>query len=429
MTLDPNGLHGGPFDPGTHRFAYRAVDRYGKVVAGFIAASSRQSALDAVEKMSLMPIEVGADIPAGTILPAAGRNPPAEDITAATRDLATLLRSGITLDRALLVIADTGDMPAVAALMRALNAAVMAGRSLSDALSTYPKAFPTHYVKMVEVAEAKGKLADTLTLIAHERARSETLKRRITSALAYPAFLFVAATGVLIFVLTSVVPEFERALADFRREAGSQTEVIFALSRALRDNGPLLAALVIAGLVGLLLANRSLPVRSAVFQVLARMPGVRKAVLYEQTTAMCATLSALLASGVDISSALRLVRDLMRDRSAAARLDLAIRKVRQGEGVSDVLREGEVLPPYAAHMLQIGERAGDMSAALARISATYEEKLDRSLARLTAIVGPVVLILVSAMVAWIIVSVMTALLSMNDLLLTEEYSHAFARLA
>lgn len=429
MTLDPNGLAGGPVGLGTERFRYRAVDRHGKVVAGFIAAPSRQSALDEMEKMSLMPIEVGDDASAGGSLPALLRNPSAEDITGATRDLATLLRSGITLDRALLVIAETDDMPAVSALMRALNAGVTAGKSLSDTLSAYPNVFPTHYAKMVEVAEAKGKLADTLTLIAHERTRSETLKRRITSALAYPAFLFLAATGVLIFVLTSVVPEFERALAGFRREAGSQTEVIFALSRALRDNGPLLATVTIAGLAALLVANRNWSVRSAAFQVLTRIPGLRRTVLYEQTTAMCATLSALLASGVDISSALRLVRDLMRDRRAAERLDHAIRRVRQGERVSNVLREADVLPAYAAHILQIGEQAGDMSASLARISATYEEKLDRSLARLTSIAGPVVLILVSAMIAWIIVSVMTALLSMNDLLLTEGYSHAIARSA
>lgn len=429
MTLDPSGLAGGRFGPGTERFRYRAVDRNGKVVAGFIAAPSRQSALDEMDKMSLMPIEVGGDLPAGGSAPVLLRDPPAEDITGATRDLATLLKSGVTLDRALLTIAQTDEMPAVSALMRALNAGVTAGKSLSDTLSGYPNIFPTHYVKMVEVAEAKGKLADTLALIVHERTRAETLKRRITSALAYPAFLFVAATGVLIFVLTSVVPEFERALAGFRREAGSQTELIFALSRVLRDNGSLLAVATIAGLAALLIANRSRSIRSAAFQLLARMPGLRKTMLYEQTTTMCATLSALLVSGVDISSALRLVRDLIRDRRAAERLDHAIRRVRQGERVSDVLREADVLPAYAAHILQIGEQAGDMPASLARISTTYEEKLDRSIARLTAIVGPVVLILVSTMIAWIIVSVMTALLSMNDLLLTEEYSYATARFA
>lgn len=425
MTYEPQPSGGIQHAAGTEKFQYRAVDRRGKIQHGFVAAPSLQSALEELDRMSLMPIEIGSALASGARIPKFSRTPRAEDITGATRDLAMLLKGGMNLDRALLVIADTGDFPSVSALMRSVNAGVTAGKSLAESLSAHGKAFPTHYVKMVEVAEAKGKLAETLTLIVHERARSEALRRRIASALTYPVFLFVAATAVLIFVLTYVVPEFERAFAGFPQQAAGQTELIFALSRTLRGNAPLLAAAVIAGLVGLLVANRSRSARSVFFQLLAKIPGLRRAFLYEQTTVLCATLSALLSSGVDISSALRLVRDLMRDRRAADRLDGAIMRVRQGERISDVLREATVLPAYATHMLRIGEQSGEISASLARISMAYEEKLDRALGRVTAILGPAVLLFVSAMIAWIIISVMTALLSMNDLLLAWGYMNAY----
>jgi general secretion pathway protein F len=269
---------------------------------------------------------------------------------------------------------------------------------------------------MVEVAEVAGTLDETLRVIAHERRRGENLRRRITSALTYPAFLIVAATGVLVFVLLYVVPEFERAIAGFQPE-GFETPFVFTLSRGLRANSDLFAAAAIALLAALLLAARSRAAKGLLMRLLGQIPGTREVVRHEQAVAFCATLGTLTHSGVDISTSLRLIRDLMRDERSAAKIDGVVAAVRQGRRLSDSLLEMSLLPLYAVHMLRVGEESGELGPAALRIAGFYEARLDRALARLTSILGPAIIVLVSLLIAWLIVSVISALLSVNELLL------------
>ena len=130
-----------------------------------------------------------------------------------------------------------------------------------------------------------------------------------------------------------------------------------------------------------------------------------------------AFLSTLSRSGVDISTSLRLIRDLMRDRRSAEKIDKIVASVRQGHRLSEALAESDLLPVYAVHMLRVGEESGELDIAAIRVAGFYEEKLDRALTRLTSILGPAIMVLVSMLIAWLIVSVMSALLSMNELIL------------
>lgn len=411
-------------------FRYRAIDRRGAVITGLIEAPDRRTALLEIEQMALMPIELDTEqLKSSPLSWLLYRTIKPEDVTEITRDLAMLIAGGVNLDQALDTIGDTCERPALAAALHDLKAGVSAGKSLAMALSTHPALFPSHYVKMVEVAEAQGSLSETLMLIAQQRARSQSLRARILSAVAYPAFLFAAATAVLAFVLVYVVPEFERALVGFQDTSSAQTSLIFVLSRGFRDGATPLLIVAIVFLAVALVASRRRSVRSALFRFMSVLPGVGRAVADQETAVISATLSGLLASGVDVSSSLRLVRDLMHDRQSAARLDKAVRGVRQGRRLSDVMQEQGVLPSYATQILRVGEESGEVTLALTRIAALYEEKLDTRLRRITAIVGPGVLITVSVIVAWIIVSVMSALLSMNDLLLSGRATDAAAAFA
>jgi general secretion pathway protein F len=270
---------------------------------------------------------------------------------------------------------------------------------------------------MVEVAEVAGTLDETLKVIAHERSRGEQLRRKITSAMTYPGFLAFAATGVLIFVLMGIIPEFERALAGLQTQDQGSTELVFALSRSLRANSSLFAVIAILALLAVLLIVRSRSAKALFMRIIGRVPGVRQVVRYEQAVSFCATLGTLSRSGVDISTALRLIRDLMRDGRSAAKIDQLVASVRQGQRLSEGLLEHDILPIYAVHMLRVGEESGELDTAAIRIAGFYEEKLDRSLSRLTGILGPAIMIVVSMLIAWLIVSVITALLSVNDLLL------------
>ena len=388
------------------------------MVVGVIEAASNEAVIPELEKISVLPIEISDErgLSSGLSLRRLfSRGPTSEEISAISEDLATLIKGGVTLDRALLIMSETGVRPSVGSLMHDLHREIAGGHSLAEAVSTRPDLFPKTYAKMVEVAEVAGTLDETLRVIAHERRRGESLRRRISSALAYPSFLIVAALGVLVFVLLAIIPEFERALAGFQGERGEP--FIFGLSRSLRANSDLFAIGGIVLLGAALLASRSSAVRSGLMRLIARIPGTREIVLYQQTTVFCATLSTLTHSGVDISTALRLIRDVMRDARSAEKIDRIIASVRQGRRLSEALLDEAILPPYAVHMLRVGEESGELDSAAMRVAGFYEARLDRSLTRLTSVLGPTIIILVSGLVAWLIISVITALLSVNELLL------------
>jgi general secretion pathway protein F len=400
------------------KYRYRALDASGQMRVGFIEAASTEAVLPELERLAVLPIEISdAGEKRRSLRQRLSRGPTREEITGITEDLAALVRGGLTLDRALLVLSETSTRPALAELMLDLHRGISAGHSLAEAVSTHPDRFPPAYTKMVEVAELAGTLDETLLVIAHERRRGERLRRRIMSALTYPTFLIVAAGGVLVFVLVSVIPEFERALTGLQSEMQGSTQLVFALSHALRENLDLFAVLAILVLLAIWAALRSSAVKSAAMQALGRVPGLREILHHEQAVSFCATLGTLSRSGVDITTSLRLIRDLMRDRRSAEKIDRVVASVRQGHRVSEALAETGLLPVYAVHMLRVGEESGELDSAAVRVAGFYEEKLDRALTRLTGVLGPAIIILVSLLIAWLIVSVMTALLSMNELIL------------
>lgn len=399
------------------RFRYRALDATGQMVVGVIEAASDAAVVPALEKISVLPIDIRLEgEPSGfSLRKFFSRGPTKEEISGVSEDLATLIKAGVTLDRALVILSETGVRPALGRLMLDLHREITAGHSLAEAVATHPELFPKTYAKMVEVAEVAGTLDETLRVIAHERRRGENLRRRISSALAYPSFLIVAAIGVLIFVLVAIIPEFERALAGFQEE--SQQPFIFGLSRSVRANSDLFLGAGILLLAAGFFAARTRAVRGFLMRVIARTPGTREIVIYEQTVSFCATLGTLSHSGVDISTSLRLIRDVMRDARTAEKIDGIVAGVRQGRRLSEALLDANILPPYAVHMLRVGEESGELDSAATRVAGFYEARLDRSLTRLTSIMGPTIIIMVSGLVAWLIISVITALLSVNELLI------------
>ncbi|MFY0736041.1 type II secretion system F family protein [Aurantimonas sp. NFXS3] len=401
-------------------FAYQALTSAGDVVTGTLEGSTRAAISMELDRQSLLPIEIaeGAERlqPNGFgITKLFAKRPDAGDITRVTEDLSALLMAGVALDRAILIISQTATKTIIAGLLRDLHQAISRGQSLAEATGDHPAAFPANYVKIVEVAEAAGTLPETLAVLAHERQRNEELRRRISSALAYPGFLAAAAFGVLAFVLTVVIPEFDRALSGSAL-TDSPAEAIFLLSRTLRANGIEIAIVTILALsVGLWGARRQ-ALRARGYELFCRLPGLKKLASDARTVTFCANLGLLTRSNVDISSALRLIRDTMdfeRDRQS---IDAVLADVRQGRRLTDSLQSRSLLPAYAVHMLRVGEDSG-LGAAATRTALYYEGRLDRGMTRAVAILGPTILLLVSFLIAWIIISVMTALLSMNEIIL------------
>lgn len=402
-------------------FEYRAIDASGKVLAGTMEASSSAALVEQLDHTGCTPISMretkapdGASDRTwrGWLTP----EPRPEDITAFTVDLAMLLKGGVALNEALAIISQMETRRWLVRVLRDLHVELSAGKSFSQALAKYPRLFPPIYIKMIEVAEMSGRLEEALSGLAGERQRTERLRKRFVSAISYPLFLIVAALGVLCFVLMYLIPQFETALQGFRDKIDPSALVVFNMSAFLIAHIDAFLtglALVLGSAVLLKRLGRG---RHFWLGVMARLPVTRAILTYELTLAFSRTLAILVRNGIDISTSLRLIRGVVRLPGAADEIDRIIADVRQGQRLSQTLARRRILPAHVVQMLRVGEEAGDLADSAGRVAIFYEAKLDTALGRLIAVVGPATMILVSFLIAWLIISVMTALISINDLL-------------
>lgn len=399
-------------------FEYRALNPGGKLLVGTMEASTPDEVLSHLDRAGITPISMretrGQD--RRSWRDRLTLDPGAEEITGFTVDLAMLLKGGVTLGEALMILTQMETRRWLVLLIQQLHVDIASGKSLSKVLAKHPKLFAPLYIKMVEVAEISGRLEPALSSIAFERQRTERLKKRLVSAVAYPGFLAVAALGVLAFVLLYIIPQFEGAIAGFRSKISPSALFVFRLSELFRANVEMVLLAIGVLLCGFVALKRFGQERSLWVEILSALPFTSRVVTYHMTLTFCRTLEILLVNGVDISTSLRLIRDIMPLSNTRPKVDAVIADVRGGKRLSQALAGAALLPVHVVQMLRVGEEAGDLGASAGRVAIFYETKLDAALGRLTAVLGPVLMMGVSVLIGWLILSIMSALLSINDLL-------------
>jgi general secretion pathway protein F len=397
-------------------FNYRALTQNGELVSGSIAASSAAEVARRIEFLGLVPVEtvLAGDASAMTRLSLSFSRPRPADVTIFTRDLALLLRAGARLDDGLELLADDADLGRLRPVVGKIRADVMAGESFADAIAAHPRLFPAVYVALVRVGEASGTLDRTLELLAGERARAEELRRTLLEALQYPAFVLVAAGGVLVFFLLFVLPQFSNVLRDMGAKLDPGVEALLDLSDLMQAH--MMEVAVAAALIPLAawLVLRRPSARATLVAGLARLPIVRTILIFHRSAVFCRNLGILLGNGVTLTSALRIIVDVMSVGDDAAAWTEAADRVRHGGRLSEAFAASDTLPPMAIRMLRLGEETGQLAMLSGRVADFYEAKLQRSLARVVAIIGPLAIVTISVVVGGLIVSVMTALLSVSQ---------------
>jgi len=399
-------------------FRYNALTQAGERVSGLISASSAAEVAHRIDYLRLVPI---GDVVEERTTAASrfdinfARRPRSEDITAFTLDLALLLKAGARLDDALELLASAGDTGRLRPTIGKIRSSVISGESFADALSHHPGLFSPIYVALTRVGEASGTLDRVLEMLAGERARAEALRRKLADALRYPAFVLLAAGCVLTFFLMFVMPQFGAVLRDFGGKLDSSVLAFLALSEFLNAHKDLVGSGVIAVLLlGLFVAWQP-KLRVAAITHVSRAPLLRSLFALHRTALFCRNLNVLLAAGIPLTTTLRILVDVMGATGHASVWSRTAEKVRQGGKLSDTLGEIAMLPAMAVRMLRLGEETGQLPALAGRIAEFYETKLQRNLDRAVGIVGPLAIIVISIIVGGLIVSVMTSLLSVSQI--------------
>jgi general secretion pathway protein F len=398
-------------------FRYRALTQTGEIVHGRLSAPSATEVAARIEYLRLLPIETVEDkrpASASSGFGVFGR-PGRAEVTTFTRDLALLLKAGARLDDALELLSGDADVGRLRPVVARLRAALLAGESLAEALASHPLLFPPMYLALVRVGEISGTLDQVLELLGAERARAEQMRRKLTDAMQYPLFVLIAAFGVMLFFILFVLPQFSSVLQDFGSKSDSAISFFIRLSDFMRANSTVLLLAGAALMAVLWLMLRRPGTRAAIIGVAASSPGLAAIFRFYRTSLFCRNLGVLLASGVSLTPTLRILVDIMAVTGRVETWSLAADRVRHGGKLSDALSASNTLPPMAVRMLRLGEETGQLPVLAGRVAEFYEAKLQRSLDRIVGIIGPLAIITISTVVGGLIVSVMTALLSVTQL--------------
>jgi general secretion pathway protein F len=399
-------------------FHYRALTQGGELVSGSIAAPTAAEVARRIEYLGLVLIDTAGESGSTSTSHSAATlfsRPRAADVTTFTRDLALLLRAGARIDDALELLASDIDIGRLRPVVAQIKAGILAGESFAEAIARHPTLFPAVYVALVRVGEASGTLDQVLDLLADERDRADAVRRKLTEALRYPLFLLFAATCVMVFFLVFVLPQFSAVLRDFGAKLDPVVTVFLNLSDFLRAYARelALATLLVALLCWMVLRQEA--TRHALISSLSRWPGVRRFFSFYRTGLFCRNLGVLLRSGVTLTETLRILANIMAATGSVAVWTAAADRVRHGGKLSEALLATEALPSMAVRMLRLGEETGQLPVLAGRVADFYETKLQRGLDRLVGIAGPLAIIVISVVVGGLIVSVMTALLSVNQI--------------
>jgi general secretion pathway protein F len=399
-------------------YRYRAMNASGELVSGAIAAPAPGDVATRIERLGLVLVDnVTLEEGGGTGWTLSLFNKPkAEDITIFTRDLALLLRAGARINDGLELLASDSDFGRLRPVVADIRSRVVAGESFAEALARHQGLFPQMYVALIRVGEASGSLDQVLEVLADERSRTEALKRRLGDAVRYPLFVLGAAGCVLLFFLTFVLPQFASVLQDFGAKVDPFILGFLNLSTFLRANSDAVLAILAAVIAAAWLLLRQESVRRGLMTLLTRLPAIREVMKYYRTSLFCRNLGLLLGSGVNLTTTLRILVDMMASVGSAGVWTEAADRVRHGAKLSDALAETQALPAMAVRMLRLGDETGQLPVLSGRVAEFYEAKLQRTLDRVVGIAGPAAIIVISLVVGGLIVSVMTALMSVSQII-------------
>lgn len=336
-------------------------------------------------------------------------------VSRTTRLLATLLCAGVTLPESLQAITDQVESRRLKGILSDVANKVNEGSSLADAVARYPEVFFPLYINMVRAGEASGSLETVLLRIADFMDQQEELKGKVTSAMIYPLIMTVLSGGIVMMLMINVVPQITEMFEGMNAELPWNTAFLIWLSDMLAAYWFMFIAAGF-GLVWLFRRWRSTELgRSTGDRILLTMPVVGDLARKLAIARFARTLATMLASGVQLLQALDIVRALLGNVVLEKVVATARDNIREGEGIAPALKRSGQFPPLVTHMIAVGERSGQLEQMLTDVANAYDREVNTALTRLTALLEPLMIVLMGGSVGFIVFSIMQPIMMLNDM--------------
>lgn len=401
------------------RFEYSALSAAGDLVKGELDGASAAAVIERLHEQALLPIHAAEKKPrAAGVLSFQLRKPrrlPGRDLALFSQQLARLLKAGLPLDRALDILTSLAGSKHVGGIVQRTLEQVRDGASLAEAMTHQGRAFPLAYVSMVRAGEIGGALQGVLARVAEFLTRSERMRQQVVSAMIYPALLAIVAAASITIVLVVVLPQFEPVFREAGAKLPTSTRVLMATGTALGAYWwVLLAGAALAAILWQqLMARPGFALRRD--RLLLALPVVSSLVTRFEVARFSRTLGTLLANGVAAPQALALCGRTIGNLAIADAIETVATRFKEGEGLSEPLARTRRFPVLSTQLIRIGEETGKLEEMLHEVAEIYDQEVQRALERLLALLVPAITIFMGVVIAFIIGSVMAALLSINDL--------------
>ena len=399
-------------------FEYKAVAPNGETVRGTMEAATMDLVVLKLQEAGNIPLHAHESGTSGFSLSSlrlSRRGMNSREVSQFTQQLSTLLSAGLPLDRSLHVLMDLSENERVQSTVTDIRDRVREGGSLSDALEEQHGAFNRLFVNMVRAGEVGGTLDVTLSRLTDYLERSRDLKDSVISALIYPILLLLLAAGSLILLLVYVIPQFTPIFEELGGDLPLITKIVLGVGAILQNFWwaiILLTALVVWQFRRMLADQEKRFVWDG--RVLATK-WIGDLVGKLETARFTRTLGTLLSNGVPLLSALSIARNVISNTVLRKDLNDAAREVKTGGGLAPNLASGGRFPRLALQMISVGEETGQLDTMLMKVSDTYDTEVRNTIERLLSIFTPVVTMLLAMLIGTIVLSVLLAILSINDL--------------
>ena len=339
-----------------------------------------------------------------------------KDLCILARQLATLLRAGMPLVPALSALVEQLRGDTLAEIMQQVADSVNAGSTLADALKKHPSVFSNLFVNMVAAGEMSGTMEDVLLRLAEMLEKRVNLMGKVKSAVAYPAMMVVVAVGVVVFLLSFVVPSITEIFLEMNRTLPWPTRMLISTSSFIRTYLLLIAIIVCAGFCGIRFWLRTKEGRLFVDRSKLNIPLFGKLFLKLEIARLTRTLGILLISGIPVLGALEIAKSVIQNSFIARALDSVKDLVSRGDNIAGAVRKTGLFPPIVFHIIATGQISGNIEAALIDIADMFDGEVDRQAKTLVSLLEPAILLAMGVIIGFIVLAVLLPIFEINPVL-------------
>jgi len=402
-------------------FDYQAVDSRGKIKKGVIEADTPRQARAVLRDQGLMPTEVAASLQkskqqAKSSSFGGNKKISATELALFTRQLATLVESGLPLEEALLAVAEQCEKNSLKSMIMAVRTKVTEGYGLAESMAEYPQAFNNLFRAMVAAGEKSGHLDKVLDRLADYTEQRQQLRSQMIQAMVYPIIMLVVAIGVIVVLLTSVVPQIVGQFEHMGANLPSSTQFLIAASEFLQNYGLFLFLLIAASIMAFLQLLKKQVFRYRVHKNMLSMPALGKVARGVNTARFARTLSILTASAVPLLESMSIAGEVLDNLYIKDKVKQSADKVREGTSLRVSLEQTKLFPPMMLHMIASGEKSGQLEHMLGRAADNQDREFEALMNISLKALEPAIMITMAGVVLFIVMAILQPILQLNTLI-------------